>query len=63
MKVVFLNCVSIICFTALAIIFKHWWIVLFAMLFMFQEKTHHETKRTGESEDNNDNPRENQESR
>ena len=54
MKVVILNCVSIICFTALAIIFKHWWIVLFAMLFLFQEKTCHETKRTGESEDKDD---------
>lgn len=28
------NCVSLICFTILAIIFKHWWIVLFSVLFL-----------------------------
>lgn len=27
------NCVSIICFTILAIIFKHWWIVFGALIF------------------------------
>lgn len=27
------NCVSIICFTILAIIFRHWWIVFGALMF------------------------------
>lgn len=27
------NCISLICFTVLAIVFKIWWIVLFALLF------------------------------
>ena len=27
------NSISLICFTILAIIFKHWWIVFFALLF------------------------------
>ena len=27
------NAVTTICFTALAIIFEHWWIVLFSLLF------------------------------
>ena len=28
------NCFSIGCFTILAIIFNHWWIVLFSILFI-----------------------------
>lgn len=28
------NIVSIICFTILAIIFNHWWIIFFSLLFM-----------------------------
>lgn len=28
------NCVVVICFAALAMYFKHWWIVLFALLLM-----------------------------
>jgi hypothetical protein len=31
--VVIKNCITLICFTILAIIFKHWWIVLFSALF------------------------------
>lgn len=31
--VVIRNSISLICFTILAIVFKHWWIVLFAALF------------------------------
>ena len=27
------NCISLICFTVLAIVFKTWWIVFFAILF------------------------------
>ena len=27
------NCINLICFTTLAIIFKTWWIVFFALLF------------------------------
>lgn len=28
------NCVTLICFTILAIVFKKWWIVLFSALFI-----------------------------
>ena len=35
------NSICVICFTALAIIFHKWWIILFAALFM----TSYETKR------------------
>ena len=28
------NSISLNCFTTLAIVFKHWWIVFFALLFM-----------------------------
>lgn len=28
------NSVSMICFTILAVIFKHWWIVLFSILWL-----------------------------
>lgn len=31
--VVMQNSISLICFTILAIVFKHWWIVLLAALF------------------------------
>ena len=27
------NCISLICFTILAIVFEKWWIVFFALLF------------------------------
>lgn len=27
------NCISLICFTVLAIVFKTWWIVFFAIIF------------------------------
>lgn len=33
------NCVTLICFTILAIIFKHWWIVLFSALFTTSVET------------------------
>ena len=28
------NCVSLICFTVLAITFNHWWILFFSLLFI-----------------------------
>lgn len=31
---VFKGAVSLICFTVLAIVFHHWWIVFFAILFL-----------------------------
>ena len=30
-----LNCVIVICFTVLAVLFNKWWIVLFSGLFLF----------------------------
>lgn len=33
------NVVAIICFTILAVAFNKWWIVLFALLFLFESKT------------------------
>ena len=32
------NSVVIICFTALAVLFNHWWIIFFALLFMSDYK-------------------------
>ena len=32
--VLFENCFTLGCFTTLAIIFKRWWIIFFALLFM-----------------------------
>lgn len=43
------NCVVIICFTILAIIFNKWWIIFFAILFMTSYE-HKETTK-GENED------------
>ena len=39
------NSISIICFTALAIIFNKWWIVLFGALFISSLQTKHKTYR------------------
>lgn len=33
------NIVTIICFTILAIIFNHWWIIFFGSLFMAKAET------------------------
>lgn len=33
------NCVCVICWAALAVIFNRWWIALFALLFMTYYKT------------------------
>lgn len=33
------NCVSIICFTILAIVFDKWWIAIFAILFLESVKS------------------------
>ena len=33
------NIVSIICFTILAIMFNHWWIIFFSLLFMVKVET------------------------
>lgn len=41
------NSVVLICFSALAIYFNYWWIVLFAALFISDIKTRYE-KRDGE---------------
>ena len=37
--IVILNTVVLLCFTALAIHFEKWWIVLFACFFLFSKKT------------------------
>ena len=43
------NSISLICFTALAIIFGHWWIVFFSLLFlMFPEYKSKQKKDEGE---------------
>ena len=33
------NIVTIICFTILAIIFNHWWIIFFSLLYMLKTET------------------------
>lgn len=38
MKIIILNAIVLICFTILAVHFEHWWIFLFALLFLFSEK-------------------------
>ena len=40
MAVMLKNSCAIICFTVLAILFKKWWIVLFAALFITSIETH-----------------------
>ncbi len=32
------NCITLICFTVLAVLFEHWWIVLFAGLFLIHSR-------------------------
>lgn len=39
------NCIVLICFAALAIYFGHWWIVLFAALFMSSIESKNITRR------------------
>lgn len=46
------NAVSVVCFTVLAVIFDHWWIVLFSVFFMSSVKQTKKEKKEGE--DNND---------
>ena len=46
--VYFYNTAVIVAFTVLAIIFKHWWIAMFALLFLF---SHKERRRKDESEE------------
>lgn len=46
-EIALINCVAIICFTVLAVIFGHWWIALFGILFVFGVETEHK-------EDDND---------
>lgn len=44
------NCISLICFTILAIIFNKWWIVFFAILFTsFIDKDKKERVDTNEN--------------
>lgn len=38
LAVVIINCFAIVGFTFLAWQFDHWWIILFAILFMFEKK-------------------------
>lgn len=38
------NSIALICFTTLAIVFKHWWIVFFAILFISNVKFKKENK-------------------
>lgn len=50
------NAVTMICFTAIAIIFKEWWIILFSALFITTVKTkitkeEQEDNQTEEEED------------
>lgn len=40
------NSIAIICFTILAIVFKHWWIALFSMLFFIEYKEVKNDKNT-----------------
>lgn len=35
------NSVVMVCFTVLAVLFKHWWIILFALLFISSGRTTH----------------------
>ena len=40
------NIISLICFTILAVVFKHWWIVFFSLLFYsYTEKENQELKK------------------
>ena len=41
------NSISLICFTALAIVFRHWWIVLFSLLFQSYIKTNSNKSKEG----------------
>ena len=38
------NIVSIICFTILAIMFNHWWIIFFSLLFMVKAEEKDDNK-------------------
>ena len=38
------NIVTIICFTILAIIFNHWWIIFFSLLFMVKAEEKDDNK-------------------
>lgn len=44
------NGINLICWTALAIIFGHWWIVFFAILFMSSAKTTEEAVKDEDKE-------------
>lgn len=46
------NCVSIVCFTVLAIHFDKWWIALFALLFMMTVENKKDDKKLKKSCDN-----------
>lgn len=36
------NSIALVCFTVLAVVFKHWWIVLFYALFITSYKNKHD---------------------
>lgn len=38
------NTAMVICFTVLAIVFKHWWIILFSAFFLSSFKSREEDK-------------------
>lgn len=40
--IIIFNIIVLICFTALAIYFEKWWIVLFAYFLLFQRRIIHE---------------------
>lgn len=46
------NSIALICWTVLAVIFRHWWIALFSLLFMAEVKTHYKTRNNEEDNKN-----------
>ena len=50
-----IDIVAIMCFSALAIHFDHWWISLFALLFMMKATYTKEDDEDSSTEEHNDN--------
>lgn len=46
------NSIALICWTVLAVIFRHWWIALFSLLFMAEVKAHYKTRNNEEDNKN-----------
>lgn len=47
------NVVAIICFALLAVIFRHWWISLFSLIFLLTEDDRRNKNSKKSKEDNN----------